>query len=216
MQEMTPLLQKINELGIVLVVRADDASKVKPGVEAMVKGGVRAIEVTFTVANAVEVIADLAKTFADQILLGAGTVLNPTNAVAAINAGAKFIVSPNVDTDVISVTKSMKAVSMPGAFTPTEVIKAWNAGADVVKIFPANTVGPSYLKALQGPFPNVRLMPTGGVELDNLKDWFSNGAFAVGVGSNLFDKKMLAAGDWKGLGEKARAFVKGVKAARGK
>ncbi|MBN1809782.1 MAG: bifunctional 4-hydroxy-2-oxoglutarate aldolase/2-dehydro-3-deoxy-phosphogluconate aldolase [Planctomycetes bacterium] len=211
MHKLTPVLERIHDLGIVLVVRADDPAKVKPGVEAMVKGGVKAIEVTFTVANAVDVIADLAAHFKDEIVLGAGTVLNPTNAAAAISAGAGFVVSPNTDTEVIKIAKAMGAAAMPGALSPTEVITAWNAGADVVKIFPGSAVGPSYLKALHGPFPDVRLMPTGGVSLDNIPDWLGAGAFALGAGSNLFDKKMVAGGDWAGLESRARAYVEKVR-----
>jgi len=209
-------LDQIRELGIVLVVRGKSADELMGGIQAVYEGGVRAIEITFSVADAVSLIAKLNERLGDKILLGAGTVMNPSDAVAAVNAGARYVVAPNTNIEVVGMAKRLGVPVMPGAYTPTEVVNAWNAGADVVKIFPASVGGPEYIRTLKGPLPDIPLMPTGGVDMDTAAAFLDAGAFALGTGTALFDKKLLAAKDYKGLTERAKAFVKIVKEARGK
>ena len=210
MHESKPTLERIGKAGLVLVVRAHEPQKVKPAVEAMIAGGVEAVEVAFTVPRAVEVVEHIVAEFGKQIVVGAGTVLHPSDAAAAISAGAAFVASPNVNTDVISICRAMGAVDIPGAFTPSEVIKAWEAGADCVKVFPAGVPGPDYLRLLQGPFPEVRLVAAGGVTLENLPAFFKAGAFAVCVGTNLLEKELVDKGDFSALKKRAASFVKAV------
>lgn len=216
MREMNPAARRIGELGIVLVVRAARAGEeLMRGIEAVRAGGVEAIEITFSVPGAVSVMEDVGKRFGKDVLLGAGTVLRPSDVAAAVNAGAEFIVSPSTNFDVIEISRKLGAAVIPGAFTPTEVVSAWSAGADAVKIFPASVGGPKYIRALRGPLPHVRFVPTGGVGLDNIAEFFKSGAFAVAVGTRLLDKKMLAAGDYDGLKALASKFVAAVKEAKG-
>lgn len=216
MRELNPAARRIGELGIVLVVRAEKAGEeLMRGIEAVRAGGVEAIEITFSVPGAVSVMESVRKSFGKDVLLGAGTVLRPSDVAAAVNAGAEFIVSPSTDFEVIEISKKLGAAVIPGAFTPTEVVSAWSAGADAVKIFPASVGGPDYIKALRGPLPHVRFVPTGGVGLDNIAEFFKSGAFAVAVGTRLLDKKMLAAGDCDGLTALASKFVAAVKQAKG-
>jgi len=207
---------KVGELGIVLVVRAKGDENTMKGLEAMVNGGVKALEITFSVPNAVEVIRAVGARFGDRILLGAGTVLTPEEARGAVGAGARFVVSPNTNPEVLAAAKQLNVPAMPGAFTPTEVVNAWNLGASVVKIFPASVGGPDYLKAIRAPLPHIPLMPTGGVDDKTAPEFIAAGAFALGAGSNLFNAKLLAAGDFKGLAELAARFVAVVAEARKK
>jgi 2-dehydro-3-deoxyphosphogluconate aldolase/(4S)-4-hydroxy-2-oxoglutarate aldolase len=215
MSEMNPVVQRLGEIGLVVVIRTDrvDDNFVR-AVDAMVEGGAKAVEITFTVPDAVSVIRRMNDEFAGSVLLGAGTVLNPSDAVAAVNAGAKYIVSPATNIEVIGIAKRLGVAVIPGAFTPTEVLAAWSAGADIVKIFPASVGGPAYIKALKGPLPHVPMLPTGGVELDNVGEFFAAGAFAVAVGGNLFKKDLVKAGDFDGLRKLAAAFVAEGKKAR--
>jgi 2-dehydro-3-deoxyphosphogluconate aldolase/(4S)-4-hydroxy-2-oxoglutarate aldolase len=184
-------------------------------VQALAEGGVRALEVTMTVPRAIELIAELAPTLPDGFLLGAGTLLDAATTRRAITAGAQFIVSPVFRPDVISAGHEMDVPVMPGCFTATEILNAWEAGADIVKVFPATSVGPSYLKDIRGPLPHVKLMPTGGVSIDNVGDWLKAGAVAVGVGSALLDAKAIAAGSYGVIADNARRMIANVRAARG-
>lgn len=170
------------------------------------EGGVTGIEVTLSTPDALGGIADLSRHFGDRIVLGIGTVLQPETCQRAADAGATFVVSPIFDPTIVEATKAAGLLSMPGAYTPTEVYRAWNAGADVVKVFPATTLGPGYFRDLLAPMPFLRLMPTGGVEASNLAKWFEAGAFAVGAGSSLCSKDVMARGAWSELTAAARAF----------
>jgi 2-dehydro-3-deoxyphosphogluconate aldolase/(4S)-4-hydroxy-2-oxoglutarate aldolase len=183
--------------------------------ESLLAGGVEVMEVTFTVPRAVQVLEKVADKLGDRILLGAGTVLDAATCRTALLAGAQFIVSPSLHLDVIETCKRYSKVVMPGAFTPTEVITAWQAGADIVKVFPSEITGPRYLKALHGPLPHVRLMPTGGVNLETAGEFLRCGACALGVGSSLVDPKLVAAGDLKKIEHLARQYVQIVREFRG-
>jgi 2-dehydro-3-deoxyphosphogluconate aldolase / (4S)-4-hydroxy-2-oxoglutarate aldolase len=216
MDKMHPTVEKIRDLGVVLVVRAKGDENTMKGIAAMIEGGVKAIEITFSVPNAIAVIKAVKDRFGADVLLGAGTVLNPSDAAGAVGAGAEYVVSPNTNPEVIGIAKRLGVPVMPGAFTPTEVVSAWSAGADVVKIFPASVGGPSYIKALKGPLPHIPMMPTGGVNDQTAGPFIEAGAFALGAGSNLFDKKLLAAEDYAGLTKLAQSFMKGIGEARAK
>ena len=178
-------LQRVLDGGIVAIIRASSGEQLVGVAEALYAGGIDVIEVTFTVPRVLEILADVREALGEKILLGAGTVLDPESARAALLAGAEFIVCPNVDVDVIRMCRRYGKLVMPGALTPTEVVTAWEAGADIVKIFPADVGGPGYLKALAGPLPQVRLLPTGGVDLDTVGSFLDAGACAVGLGSAL-------------------------------
>jgi 2-dehydro-3-deoxyphosphogluconate aldolase/(4S)-4-hydroxy-2-oxoglutarate aldolase len=207
-------LQRVLDLGLVAIIRAPSAAQLVPAAEALCEGGIDIIEVTFTVPGAAQVIADIRKALGDRILLGAGSVLDTETARTALLAGAEFIVAPTVNLDVIRLCNRYDKAVMPGAFTPTEVLTAWEAGADVVKIFPAETGGPGHLKALKGPLPQVRMMPTGGVDLDTLPAFIAAGACAVGLGSALVEKDALAKGDTDRIRTLAGRYVERIRAAR--
>jgi 2-dehydro-3-deoxyphosphogluconate aldolase/(4S)-4-hydroxy-2-oxoglutarate aldolase len=179
--------------------------------EALRAGGVDVMEVTFTVPGAVRVLEQVADRLGDRVLLGAGTVLDSQTARVAMLAGAQFVVSPSLNLDVIRMCHRYDKLVMPGALTPTEVVTAWEAGADVVKIFPADLGGPGYLKALHGPLPQVRLMPTGGVDLDTAENFLRAGACALGVGGSLVSGKAIQSGDMGQVETLARKFVAVVK-----
>lgn len=200
-------LERILDRTVVAVIRSESPDLLVDVAEALLAGGVEVMEVTFTVPRATRVIEKVADKLGSRILLGAGTVLDPETARAAFLAGAEFIVSPAVNASVIQMCRRYSKLCMPGAFTPTEVITAWEAGADIVKIFPSDLVGPKYLRLLHGPLPHVRLMPTGGVNLDTAAEFLAAGACALGVGSSLVDQKALAAGDMKKIESMARHFV---------
>jgi 2-dehydro-3-deoxyphosphogluconate aldolase/(4S)-4-hydroxy-2-oxoglutarate aldolase len=200
------ILDGILECGIAAVVRAESADLALKAIEAALEGGVNVIEVTFTVPGALEIIRTLAKTLGGDAILGAGTVLAPQTATDAIEAGARFIVSPCISIPVIEAAKLKGVPVFPGALTPTEVVTAWQSGADLVKIFPANVMGPSYLKDLHGPLPQVKFMPTGGVGLDTAMDYLKAGAAALGVGGDLINKKLMAEGNFAEITARARRF----------
>lgn len=208
-------LKRILDGGVIAVVRAESGAELVPVVEALANGGVVAVEITFTVPNAIEVIAQVRKTLGDAVVLGAGTVLDPETARAALLAGAEYIVSPALNLDVIRLCRRYDKVVMPGAFTPTEVLQAWETGADIVKIFPADAVGPSYLKALRGPFPQIRVMPTGGVDLSTAEAFLRAGACCLGVGSQLVDPKAVAQKDFGKLTALATQYAALVERVRG-
>lgn len=209
-------LKRILDGGIVAVVRFEASEPLVKVVEALALGGVTAAEITFTVPDAIEVIRQVRREVGDSVVLGAGTVLDSETARAAILAGAEYIVSPIVNLDVIRLCRRYDKVVMPGALTPTEVVSAWESGADVVKIFPADLGGPPYLKALRGPLPQIRLMPTGGVDLSTAESFIKAGACCLGVGSSLVDPKSVANGDFARIREIATQFVEIVRRARGK
>ncbi len=201
------ILQRILKGGIVAVVRSESSDSLVKVVEALAEGGVTAAEITFTVPDAVEVIRQVRRTVGDAVVLGAGTVLDPETARAALLAGAEYIVSPIVNLEVIRLCRRYDKAVMPGAFTPTEVVTAWEAGADIVKIFPSDVGGPNYLRALRGPLPQVRLMPTGGVDLSTAEAFLKAGASCLGVGGALVEAKAIAAGDFAHIRELARQFA---------
>lgn len=208
-------LRRILDGGIVAVVRAESGERLAKVVRALAEGGVTAAEITFTVPDAVGVIRAVREELGERIVLGAGTVLDPETARAALLAGAEYIVAPTVNPEVIRLCRRYDKVVMPGAFTPTEVLAAWEAGADVVKVFPADAVGPAYLKALRGPLPQIRLMPTGGVDLSTASAFLDAGACCLGVGGSLVDPKAVAAGDFARLRDLASQYAAIVRRHRG-
>jgi len=209
-------IEKINNVGIVAVIRADNGEVLADITEALVSGGVTAIEVTFTVPKALRVLEYIADRFGDSIQLGAGTVLDAETARTAILAGAEYIVAPITHIPTIEMAHRYDKAVMPGAITPTEVVTAWQAGADVVKIFPSDLTGPSYLKTLKGPLPQVQMMPTGGVNLETANDFLAAGAVALGVGGSLVEKKAVQSKDWERIASLAARYVEIVRQFRSK
>jgi 2-dehydro-3-deoxyphosphogluconate aldolase/(4S)-4-hydroxy-2-oxoglutarate aldolase len=205
----------IERLGIVAVIRMKEPAKLRAVVDAIAEGGVRALEVTMTVPGAVELIRELAPTLPGGFVFGAGTVLDAATVARVVDAGAQFVVSPVFRRSVVAACHERGVPAMPGCFTPTEILDAWEAGADVVKVFPATALGPGYFKDLRGPLPQVKVMPTGGVTLDNAGDWIRAGAVAVGVGTALLDAKAIEAGDYRALRANAERIVANVRAAKG-
>lgn len=209
------ILKQIEELGLVPVVRASSSDEAMQVIEAIKAGGVNVLEITMTVPGAVRVIEKVADKYGSDVLVGAGTVLDPETTRACLLAGAQFIVSPALNLDTIAMCHRYSAPVMPGVLTPTEVITAWSAGADIVKIFPCGSVGgASYIKNLKGPFPQVKMIPTGGVSLATAADFIKAGASALGVGTDLVDVKAIRAGNAGVVTERARQFVQIVKDAR--
>jgi 2-dehydro-3-deoxyphosphogluconate aldolase/(4S)-4-hydroxy-2-oxoglutarate aldolase len=205
---------ELEQLGVVAVIRMKDAEKLRAVVEAIAAGGVRAIEVTMTVPGAIALIARLAASLSKDILLGAGTVTDAATARAVIDAGARFVVGPVYRPEVISACNDRDVAVAPGCFTPTEILDAHERGADIVKVFPATALGPQFIKDVRAPLPQVKLMPTGGVSLDNAGDWIRAGAVAVGVGSALLDTKAIEEGRLDVLTNNARRIVTSVASAR--
>ncbi len=200
-------LDRILREKIVAVMRFDRGEPLIQAARALISGGVTIMEVTFTVPQAHKVLEQLAEALGDQVLLGAGTVLDAPTARIALLAGARFLVCPHLDRRIIELGHRYDALVIPGAFTATEVLQAWQSGAAMVKIFPADVGGPAYLRALRGPLPQVRLMPTGGVNLKTAADFLQAGASALGVGGALVEPRAVEAGDWKRIEELARQFV---------
>ena len=207
-------LQRVLDSGIVAIIRASSGEQLVDVARALYDGGISVLEVTFTVPGVLDIISAVRKDLGDKVLVGAGTVLDTESARAAFLAGAEFIVSPCVNTEVIKLCNRYSKLSMPGAFTPTEVVTAWEAGADVVKVFPADVGGPNYLKALHGPLPQIRLLPTGGVDLNTITSFLKAGACAVGLGSALVEKKAIETGDFERLRSLSAQYVELVKKAR--
>jgi 2-dehydro-3-deoxyphosphogluconate aldolase/(4S)-4-hydroxy-2-oxoglutarate aldolase len=209
------ILSSIIDIGIVAVVRTQSAESAVKSIEALYRGGIRAAEVTMTVPGAIKALEKLADQFGDQIVLGAGTVLDPETARACMLAGAQFFVTPNLKPATIEIVKRYSKVVMPGALTPTEVVTAWEAGADIVKIFPCGNVGgPKYIKALKGPFPQIEMAPTGGVNLETTAEFLRAGACAVAVGGELIDAKTIQEGRYEVFEERARQYLAEVSKAR--
>lgn len=207
-------LTRVLDCGIVAVVRAATPTNLVDVIAAIAEGGVNVAEVTFTVPNAVDVIRAAKERLGDRVLLGAGTVLDPETARAALLAGAEFVVSPTVNLDVIKLCRRYDKLVFPGAFTPTEILTSWEAGADVVKVFPADVVGPAFFKAMRGPLPHVRLMPTGGVDLNTASEYLRAGASCLGVGSQLVDPKAVARQDYEYLRGLAWQYTQAVRLGR--
>ena len=212
--EKTEILQKIEQLGLLAVIRGPSADLTIKLVAALIEGGVTGIEITYTTPNAEEVVRSLDQEFGSQILLGMGTLTLPDQGDKAKGAGSKFLVSPHIDQTLASAMSRCGLPVMMGAFTPSEVMKARAYGSDVVKVFPGSLGGPAYMKALKGPFPDIPMMPTGGVSEINLGEWFAAGAFAVGVGSNLCPKELALAGEFEQITAIARRFISAVQTAR--
>jgi 2-dehydro-3-deoxyphosphogluconate aldolase/(4S)-4-hydroxy-2-oxoglutarate aldolase len=212
--QTTQPLQRVLTSGIVAIIRAPDGSLLVDVAEALVAGGVDVLEVTFTVPQAHRVLEQVAARLGDRVLLGAGTVLDTETARIALLAGAQFIVSPVVNTEVIQLCRRYDKLVMPGALTPTEILTAWQAGADIVKVFPSDITGPAYLKAVHGPLPQIRLMPTGGVNLQTAADFLKAGACALGIGSSLVEPAAVAAGDFERIRTLAAQYVKIVRETR--
>ena len=204
----------VEQLGVVAVIRMKDPAKLRAVVEAMAAGGVRALEVTMTVPRAVDLIRELAPALPDGFLLGAGTVVDARTAIAVIDAGASFVVGPVFRREVIDACHERGVAAMPGCFSPTEILAAHDAGADIVKVFPATALGPQFIKDVRAPLPQVKLMPTGGVTIENAGDWIRAGAVAVGLGSALVDAAAIADGRFDVITANARRVVENVAAAR--
>jgi len=205
----------IEEVGVVPVVRAPSAAVAVRAVESVLAAGISIFEITMTVPDAIQVISSLADRFGGRALVGAGTVLGPEDARACIDAGAQFIVSPGLDVATIEAAHDRGVAAIPGALTPTEVITAWKEGADMVKIFPCSAVGGAkYIRALRGPLPQVKLLPTGGITLATVDEYIAAGATALGIGGELVDVAALAAGRDAAITDRARELIRAVRAAR--
>lgn len=212
--EKEKTLQKIEEIGVLAVLRGPSPDLTIKMVAALIEGGVTGIEITFSTPNAAGVVRSLDQEFGSDILLGMGTLIVPRQVEEAVNAGAKFLVSPHTEESLASTMAGCGLPIMMGALTPSEVMQARAYGSDVVKVFPGSLGGPAYMKALKGPFPDIPMMPTGGVNEKNLGDWFSAGAFAVGAGSNLCPKELALAGEFGKITAIAKNFIAAVQAAR--
>jgi 2-dehydro-3-deoxyphosphogluconate aldolase/(4S)-4-hydroxy-2-oxoglutarate aldolase len=209
------LLERLMVSGVVAVVRAENAEQAKKIADACIKGGIAAIEITFPVPGAAEVIKELAAIYKPaELILGAGTVLDAETARLAILAGAQYIVCPSLNVETVKLCNRYQIPCMPGAQTIREIVEAMEAGADIIKVFPGETLGPSFVKAVKGPLPQAPLMPTGGVSLDNVTEWIKAGCVAVGVGGNL--TAGAKKGDYDSITEIGKQFVEKVRQARGK
>lgn len=204
-------LKVIRDLAVIPVIRVSSYEHVMCAVKGIVDGGIHVAEITLTVPDAISIIKELVGTYGPKLLVGAGTVLDVESCRQALQAGAEFIVSPAFDSDVVALTRQHKKLTMPGALTPTEILTAWNAGADLVKVFPCDSVGgPSYIRALKGPFPNIQFVVTGGVNIDNASHFLAAGATAVGVGQSVISRKALESNDAATIGENARKFREAI------
>lgn len=215
MMEKREIFTKMVDEGLIPVIRVASASEAIDVANAIKEGGVSLIEITMSVQGAIDVIKELTGKYKDEIIMGAGTVLDPETGRAALLAGAQFIVSPTLNLDLIQLAHRYSAVVIPGAMTPTEILTAWNAGADMVKVFPAAQLGgPAYIKAVRGPLPQILLVPTGGVNLQNAGAYIQAGASALGAGGELVDKKAVKEKKFSVITENARAFLKAIREAR--
>src|SRR3984957_5589074 len=208
-------LRHVLDCGIVAVVRSQDSQKLVEVVRALADGGVTVAEITMTVPGALDIIKQVRTALGDRVLLGAGTILDTETARAAILAGAEYIVAPTLNLEVIRLCQRYDKLVMPGAFTPTEILAAWEAGADIVKVFPADVVGPAFFKAIKGPLPQIRIMPTGGVDLATAATFLKAGACCLGVGGQLVDPKLVADKNFTRIRDLARQYVHIVKEVRG-
>jgi 2-dehydro-3-deoxyphosphogluconate aldolase/(4S)-4-hydroxy-2-oxoglutarate aldolase len=210
----TAVAQQIEQVGVVAVIRLRDPGKLRAVVDALAEGGVRVLEVTMTVPGAVDLIRQLAPSLPQGFLLGAGTVTDADTARAVIDAGATFVVGPVFRREVIAMCHERDVPALPGCFSPTEILDAHEAGADIVKVFPATMLGPQFIRDVRAPMPQLKLMPTGGVTLDNAGDWIRAGAVAVGVGSALVDAAAIASGQFGVIADNARRVLASVSSAR--
>ena len=211
------VIQRILDVGLVPVVRATSADEALAVIEALRAGGVSVLEITMTVPRAVQVIEKVVDRYGKDVLVGAGTVLDPESARTCILAGAEFIVTPSLKSSTIEMCKRYSKVIIPGALTPTEVLTAWEAGSDFVKVFPCDNVGGArYIRALKGPFPQIDLIPTGGVNLNTAGEFIAAGSAALAVGSELVDKTAVASKDFSKIAENTRKFLEAVRTARSK
>jgi 2-dehydro-3-deoxyphosphogluconate aldolase/(4S)-4-hydroxy-2-oxoglutarate aldolase len=211
------ILRSILDIGVVPVVRTSTAESAVLAIEAVYRGGIRAAEITMTVPGAIKALEKLADTLGDKLVLGAGTVLDPETARICMLAGAEFFVTPALNLKTIEMVKRYSKIIMPGALTPTEIVTAWEAGADFVKVFPCGALGGAkYIKALKAPLPQIEMVPTGGVSLENTADFLRAGAAAVAVGAELIDAKTINEGRYEVFEERARKFLGEVAKARGK
>ena len=210
----TEVIELIKNTGIVAIMRGIEEEEALHTAEALCNAGVKAVEVTFNTRGADKIIFSLLDRFKGDIIVGAGTVTNPAAAAKAVECGAEFVLAPNVDAEVAEVVKSYGKVMVPGAFTPTEVLKCHNIGADIVKIFPVSAVGPKYIKDLRGPYDNIEMMPVGGVDVSNAGEYIKAGSIAVGAGGSLIRKDLLAKGNYKAIEELAEKFIYEINSAR--
>lgn len=209
------VLARMSDSGVVAVIRAPSAEVLVPLTDALIAGGVLSIEVTMSTPKAIAGIELLADKFGDRAIVGVGTVIDAATAADAMRAGAQFVVSPITDARIIETVVRQGKVMIPGAFTPTEIINAWTLGGDVIKVFPSTALGPQFFKDILAPLPQLRLTPTGGVDLKNCGQWIKAGAVCVGVGSALVTKDAMANKDWDGITKASKAFVDAIKEARG-
>lgn len=204
-------LRLIRDVGVIPVIRVSSYEHVMCAVQGIVGGGIPVVEITLTVPNAISIIKELVQAYGPKLLVGAGTVLDSESCREALDAGAEFVVSPAFDPNVVALTRERSKIAMPGALTPTEILTAWNAGADLVKVFPCDSVGgPSYIRALKGPFPNIEFVVTGGVTIDNASQFLAAGAAAVGVGQSVMPRKALECNDVPTIQENARKFREAI------
>lgn len=203
------ILNQLHENYLVAVVRGNDEDETKKIVDEIIKGGFKNIEITFTVPNAEEVISQVHKQYGDDIVLGAGTVLDAATAQIAINKGAQYIVSPHLDTNISKLCNVYSIPYLPGCSSATEIIEALRHGSDLIKLFPGGQLGAGFIKDIKGPVPNVELMPSGGVNLDNVSDWIEKGSFAVGIGGDL--TKEFTGNNYEVISEKAQKYVEAVR-----
>jgi len=207
-------LRQVLDCGLVAVIRSPDSQQLVEVARALADGGVSVVEITMSVPNALDVLRQVRQALGDRLLLGAGTVLDAETARAVLLAGAEFIVAPTLNLDVIRLCQRYDKLVMPGAFSPTEVLTAWEAGADIVKVFPADVVGPAYFKALRGPLPQIRLMPTGGVDLNTAAAFLKAGACCLGVGGQLVEPKAIAERNFDRIRDLARQYIATVRKTR--
>ncbi|HSH38237.1 MAG TPA: bifunctional 4-hydroxy-2-oxoglutarate aldolase/2-dehydro-3-deoxy-phosphogluconate aldolase [Chthoniobacterales bacterium] len=208
------VVARIREVGAVAILRTQTSDQALRAAEAVIAGGFRIVEVTYGVPDTANVIAQLVRENSSDLLVGAGTVLTRDQSYAAIDAGAQFLVSPCVIPEMIEAGRERDIATIPGAFTPTEIYTAWSLGADIIKLFPAVSNGPEYLRTLRGPLPHIPIMPTSGVNISNVADWFRAGAVAVGAVSSVIDPALIQTGDWDALTERSREFLDAVQRAR--
>lgn len=207
-------LARVHTTGVVAIMRHTEASLAVDAAEALLAGGVDVVEVTMNTAGAIAMIQQLTGHFGDRMLVGAGTVMSQAAVRQALDAGARFVVAPNTNARVIALCNQEGVAVLPGAFTPTEVVAAYELGADLVKVFPVSSVGPRYIRDLRGPLPEIPLVPTGGITAENCREYIKAGAFAVGAGSDLVDKGIVDRREFAELERRARAFIEGVRAGR--
>ena len=212
--EKLQLLERVFDTGIIAIVRLASADVLSAVTDAIAEGGVRCIEFTMTTPGALDTLAEATARYGKDVSFGAGTVLDPETARAAILAGAQFIVAPNLNPDVITLCNRYSIAAMPGALTPTEIVQAWELGADVVKVFPADSMGPRYIKGVLAPLPHIKLAPVGGITQENAIDYIRAGAACLGVGSSLVNNASIAEHNWTDLTIRARAFIDAVFSAR--